>query len=84
MTVLSIESCYQDGTHVRVNAIVDNVYTRYAATYLEPAEEWPALCSASFELSEEESLPSDEASLCRYLSDLGLDWRLVDSSDNYL
>jgi RecB family endonuclease NucS len=81
MSVLSIEETIVDGNHVTVTALVDEMLLIHKATYLEPDEWAPALCSVSFELDEDESIPIDEDSFCSYLDQRDLLWQLVDTSD---
>jgi len=45
-------------------------------------EEWaPALCRASFQLADDEQIPTDEDGFCHFLYQLDLEWQLVDTSD---
>ena len=81
MSVLAIENTIIDGTNVTVTAVVDEMRLLYKATYLEPEEWAPALCTASFELDEGEQVPTDEDGFCSYLDSLDLDWQLLDTSD---
>jgi hypothetical protein len=81
MSVLAIEDFQQEGTNVTVTAVVEDMRLLYRATRFEPEEWCPALCSASFELDSDESVPTDEDGFCSYLSDLDLQWQLVDTSD---
>lgn len=81
MSVLAIENTIIDNYHVTVTAVVDNMRLLYQQTMYDPAEYAPALCSASFYLGEEEQIPLDEDGFCRYLDDLGLDWKPLDVSD---
>jgi hypothetical protein len=41
------------------------------------------LCTASFEMADDESIPLDEDSFCIFLDHLQLQWQLVDTSDYY-
>jgi hypothetical protein len=81
MSVLAIEDTTIDGTNVTVTAVVEDMRLLYRATRFEPEEWCPALCSASFELDPDESIPTDEDNFCSYLSNLDLQWQLVDTSD---
>jgi hypothetical protein len=81
MTVLAIENTTIDGSNVTVTAVVEDMRLLYKATR-DDLEEWaPALCTTSFELDPEQPIPTDEDSFCNYLSDLSLNWELVDTSD---
>ena len=81
MTVLAIEETTIDGINVTVTAVVDEMRLLYKATYLDPEEWAPALCTAHFELDEGEQIPTDEDGFCSYLDSLPLQWQLVDTSD---
>jgi hypothetical protein len=81
MSVLLIEDTFIDGTNVTVTAVVEDMRLLYRATRFEPEEWAPALCSASFELDEDEQIPTDEDGFCSYLDQLDLHWQLVDTSD---
>jgi hypothetical protein len=81
MSVLAIEDFQQQGTNVTVTAVVEDMRLLYRATRFEPEEWAPALCSASFELDEDEQIPTDEDGFCSYLDQLDLHWQLVDTSD---
>ena len=50
-------------------------------TYNYPAEYGPALCEASFELSEDEMLPDNEYEIIQFIEKLNLDWKIIDTSD---
>ena len=84
MTVLAIEDFHKEGNNVTVTAVVEDMRLLYRATYYDPEEWAPALCSASFQLDDDESIPVDEDGFCCYLTDLDLRWKLVDTSDDYL
>jgi len=84
MAVLSVDHYYQEGTRVYVEAVVDDMRVAYPATYRDPEELAPALCSASFDLDEDNPIPVDEDNFCSYLSSLDLPWLPVDTSDTYL
>lgn len=84
MSVLQICETTVDDTRVYVEAIVDDMLLVFQQTMLEPAEYAPGLCSASFLLDPEESIPLDEDGFLRYVDDLDLDWQLVDVSDMYV
>lgn len=81
MTVLAIENTSIDGNYVTVTAVVDEMRLIYKASYHSPDEWAPALCSASFELYEDEQVPTDEDGFCQFLTDRDLQWQLVDTSD---
>lgn len=84
MAILSIENITIDGTHVTVTAVVEDMRLLYKATRDDPEEWVPALCTTSFEMADDESIPSDENSFCSFLDCLDLHWELVDISDYYL
>lgn len=84
MTILCIENTFIDGTYVTVTAVVEDMRLLYKATRDDPEEWAPALCTASFEMADDESIPLDESSFCTFLDRLDLDWTLVDTSDYYL
>jgi hypothetical protein len=81
MTVLAIDDTSIDGTNVTVTAVVEDMRLLYRATRFEPEEWAPALCTASFQLADDEQVPVDEDGFCSYLDSLDLDWQLVDTSD---
>jgi hypothetical protein len=81
MSVLVIEDTIIEGTNVTVTAVVEDMRLLYRATRFEPEEWAPALCSASFELDEDEQIPTDEDGFCSYLDQLDLHWQLIDTSD---
>jgi len=84
MSVISIEDTTIDGTNVTVTAIVEDMRLVRKASYFQPDEWSPGLCTAVFELDEDESIPTDQASFCSYLDQKDLLWELVDTSDWYL
>lgn len=82
MTVLSVEGItIYDNVNVEVTAVVDNMRLAFRSTHLDPEEWAPAICSSSFELCEGEQIPTNESDLCQFLTDLDLEWQLVDTSD---
>lgn len=81
MGVLSIEDTTINGSNVTVTAMVDNMRLLYRATRLDPEEWAPALCEATFQLCEGESIPTTENGFCCFLDHLDLEWQLVDTSD---
>ena len=81
MSVLAIEDTIIEGANVTVTAVVEDMRLLYRATRFEPEEWAPALCSASFELDEDEQIPTDEDGFCSYLDQLDLQWQLIDTSD---
>jgi hypothetical protein len=81
MSVLAIEDTIIKDTNVTVTAVVENMRLLYHASHYEPEEWCPALCSASFELDEDQQIPTDEAGFCSYLDSLDLEWQLIDTSD---
>jgi len=84
MSVLSIHETTTDNNNVTITAMVEDMRLLYKATRDDPEEWCPALCSTSFELDDNESIPLDEDSFCEFLDSLGLQWELVDTSDYYL
>lgn len=82
MTVLAIEDTFIDNNHVTVTAVVDNMRLLYRQTMYDDAEYAPAICTASFDLDEGEQIPTDEDGFCSYLTDLDLDWKVLDMSDD--
>jgi hypothetical protein len=81
MSILAIEDTFINGSDVTVTAVVEDMRLLYRATYYEPEEWAPALCSATFQLDEGEQIPLDEDSFCSYLDQLDLYWQLVDTTD---
>lgn len=83
-SILAIEDTTIKGNDVTVTAMVDDMRLLYRATYRDPEEWAPALCTATFELDEGEQIPVDEDGFCSYLDSLDLNWQLIDTSDWYL
>ena len=82
MTIHHIESIFQDEFGiVNVNAIVEDMVVVTPQSYNYPAEYGSALCEASFELDEDETLTDNEEDLIQYLESLNLDWTIIDTSD---
>ena len=81
MSVLAIEDTIIEGSNVTVTAVVDEMRLLYRASRFEPEEWAPALCTTSFELDEEQQIPTDEDGFCSYLDQLELHWQLIDTSD---
>lgn len=81
MSILAIEDTFIDGSNVTVTAVVEDMRLLYRASRYEPEEWAPALCTATFQLDEEEQIPTDEDGFCSYLDQLDLHWQLVDTSD---
>jgi hypothetical protein len=81
MTVLAIENTLFTDTHVTVTAVVDEMRLLHRATYLDPEEWAPALCTTIIELDPEEPIPLDEDGFCSYLDQLDPQWQIVDTSD---
>ena len=71
-------------TFAEVTALVEDMQL-VAPAHRDSPEEWvPALCSTSFELADDESIPTDEAGFCSYLDRLDPQWELIDTSDYQL
>jgi hypothetical protein len=83
MAVLAIEHTTIDNNHVTVTAVVEDMRLLYKATRDDPEEWAPGLCTASFEMADDESIPLDEDSFCIFLDHLQLQWQLIDTSDYY-
>lgn len=83
MSITSIESISFDGTYATVTAVVEDVVLTYAGSYYDPPEYGPALCSSTFELEEDETLPTNEEELLKYVQSLNLDWEAMEYDDNY-
>jgi hypothetical protein len=84
MSVLAIEHTTIDNNHVTVTAVVEDMRLLYKATRDDPEEWAPALCTASFEMADDESIPLDENGFCDFLDGLDLHWELVDISDYHM
>jgi hypothetical protein len=67
---------------VTIKAIVEDSILVHPSSRIEPDEYGPALCEASFELEENEILPTDEDQLIDYLESLNLDWEVI-PEENY-
>lgn len=82
MSILSIENIFQDESNtISINAVVEDMVIVIPQTYNYPAEYGPALCEASFELSEDEMLPDNEYEIIQFIEKLNLDWKIIDTSD---
>lgn len=77
-----IYDIHKKDNEVFVKAIVEDAVLVYPATNLDPEEYGPALCEATFELEENEILPSDDDQLIDYLEKLNLDWEVI-SEENF-
>ena len=64
-----------------VDAIIEDFSVIYPATYDEPCEMGPAMCTAEFYLHDEEELPQDESALAAFFDDKNLRWLEIDVSD---
>jgi hypothetical protein len=67
----------QTENEIYVQAVVEDMVQIYAQTYYEPAEYGPALCEASFSLSDDEVLPVNEDEIIDYLESLELEWKII-------
>lgn len=83
MSILSIENINLEENCVTVTAVVEDALLKYPGSYYDPPEYEPALCSASFELGEDETLPTDNVELLKYIGSCDLDWELVESDYYY-
>ena len=84
MAVLFIEDTTIENNYVYVTALVEDMQL-VAPAHRDSPEEWvPALCSTSFELADNESIPTDEDGFCSYLDKLDPQWELIDTSDYQL
>ena len=83
--VLEIDSVtFEDGgRRLVVDAVIDDAVLVRTQSYFEPAEWGPALCRGSFELHEEDVIPSSDAGFKQLLSDRIDDWTPIDQSDLY-
>ena len=81
MAVLFIENTSIDNNHVTVTAVVEDMCLLRKATRDDPDQWSPGLCSTSFELADDESIPIDEDGFSSYLDQLDPQWQLVDTSD---
>jgi hypothetical protein len=81
MSVLSIHNILIDNNHVTVTAVVEDMHLLRRATRDNPDQWGPGLCSTSFELADDESIPTNQDSFCSYLDQLNPQWQLVDTSD---
>ena len=84
MPVLFIEDTTIENNHVTVTAVVEDMCLLRRATRDDPDQWGPGLCSTSFELADDESIPTDEAGFCSYLDRLDPQWELIDTSDYQL
>jgi hypothetical protein len=84
MSVLSIHETSIEDNRVTVTAVVEDMCLLRRATRDDPDQWGPGLCSTSFELADDESIPTDEDGFCSYLDQRDSQWQLVDTSDYYL
>jgi hypothetical protein len=84
MAVLSIEDTTIENGRIYVTALVEDMQL-VALAHRDSPEEWvPGLCSTSFELADDESIPITEDGFCSYLDRLDPQWELIDTSDYQL
>ncbi len=83
MSITSIESINHNEDYVTVTAVIEDVVLTYAGSYFDPPEYGPALCSSTFELGEDETLPTDEDELLKYIRSRDLDWEVMECDDYY-
>jgi hypothetical protein len=84
MSILSIESINLSEDYVTVTAVIEDVVLTYAGSYYDPPEYGPARCSSTFELGEDETLPTDENELLKYIESRDLYWEVMEDDDyNY-
>lgn len=81
MTVLAIEHTTIENNHVTVTAMVEDACLIFHSTYFEPEEYCPGLCQTSFNLADDEQIPTDEDGFIQYLDTLNLDWQLIPVGD---
>jgi hypothetical protein len=81
MSVLSIHETSIEDNRVTVTAVVEDMCLLRRATRDDPDQWGPGLCSTSFELADDESIPTDEDGFCSYLDQRDSQWQLVDTSD---
>ena len=81
MAVLFIYDTSIENNHVTVTAIVEDMHLLCKASGYDPDQWGPGICSTSFELADDESIPVDEDGFCSYLDQLDPQWQLVDTSD---
>ena len=81
MSVLSIHETSIEDNSVTVTAIVEDMQLLRKATRDDPDQWGPGFCSTSFELADDESIPTDEDGFCSYLDRLNPQWELVDLYD---
>jgi hypothetical protein len=81
MSVLSIHETSIEDNRVTVTAIVEDMQLLRKTTRDDPDQWGPGFCSTSFELADDESIPTDEDGFCSYLDRLNPQWELVDLSD---
>jgi hypothetical protein len=65
-------------------AVVEDMCLLRRATRDDPDQWGPGLCSTSFELADDQSIPTDEDGFCSYLDQLDPQWQLVDTFDYQL
>jgi len=71
----------KDSRSGTVDAIIEDFNVVYPATYDDPCEMGPALCSARFYLYDEEELPENEMDLPSFFDKKDLHWEEIDFSD---
>jgi hypothetical protein len=83
MTVLTItDILIEDDVYVTVTALIEDAMVVRPQTMEDPEELGPGICTASFELEEDEILPFDEKELIDYIENLNLDWQLIPKDDD--
>lgn len=61
-----------------VEASIDDMILYRGASYYEPEEWAPGVCTAQYELAEGEVFPETERQQIAFLEELDLDWDLVE------
>ncbi len=81
MSILSIESIYQDNDVIYVSAVIDEMVEVYSQTLYDPAEYGPALCESSFSVDDSTIIPDNDLELIEFIENLDLSWEIVDVTD---
>lgn len=73
---------YDDVTRTGVvDAIIEDFSVVYPASYDEPCEMGPELCTAKFFLYDDENFPTEKSELPSFFEQRDLHWEEIDTSD---
>lgn len=69
-----IYSVEKENDEIIVEAVIEDAIQIRSQTLVDPPEYGPAVCKATFYLSEDDKLPDNDDEMIEYLEMLDLDW----------